>query len=193
MHPTKKHNKENSGDKPIKKEKPNWGISALYSDRQLIRNQKMTKFFVPFDSAKPDGSYFAFMFYGQSKDPQQFVLDQETYLIGREKFCDIQIIHPSVSRQHCALQFRRVRLEGEDPTAQLVPYIFDMSSYNGTFINDEKISSSRFVQLLPKDVITFGKAPDSLIIMQHIVEKEVNYDEDEGDGSENSDNNETNN
>lgn len=32
----------------------------------------------------------------------------------------------------------------------------DLGSTNGTFLNDEKLESSRYVELLHKDVLRFG-------------------------------------
>lgn len=177
MKPTNEH-KYSSPNSKIKKQKPNWSISALYSDRQLIRGKKFTKFFIPYDSVIPDNSFFAYVFRSGENEPEQIHLDQETYLIGRENFCDICFQSPDISRQHCAIQFRRVRIEGStDPTPKIIPYIFDICSYNGTYINGEKISSSRFVQLFPNDSISFGKSNDSIVIMQKEQETKTNFNE----------------
>lgn len=159
--------------KPQKtKQFPNWGIQALYGDRQLIRNEKLTKYFVPYDTAKPDGTWKIFLFKDGTDESQTIPLDTESVLFGRESFCDCIIEHKSVSRQHCVIQFRKVMLEGSTEQAQIIPYIFDMNSHWGTYINDEKIPASCFVQLEAKDTISFGKCPDSAVLMKLNIEVE---------------------
>jgi pSer/pThr/pTyr-binding forkhead associated (FHA) protein len=139
----------------VAQEYPNWGIQALYADRQLILQQKLTQYFVPFDSAIPDGSWRLFVF-DDTRGETTVVLDDEATLIGRESFCAIQLTHRSVSRQHCVVQFRNVRLDLTDPQPKVVPYIFDIGSRYGTQINGEVIRSSCFVELKPRDRITIG-------------------------------------
>ena len=39
---------------------------------------------------------------------------------------------------------------------KVVPYIVDLNSANGTFVNNQKIESQKYVELLEKDVLKFG-------------------------------------
>ncbi len=41
-------------------------------------------------------------------------------------------------------------------TEFIKPYIMDLESTNGTFLNDEKVEPSRYYELLHKDVLKFG-------------------------------------
>ena len=60
--------------------------------------------------------------------------------------CEIPVEHPSCSRQHAALQFRAVKIT--KPSGRTVlsvrPYIIDLESANGTYLNNEKIQPRRF-------------------------------------------------
>lgn len=147
------------------KEQPNWGIQSLYNDRQLIRKKKLTKFFVPYDSVQPDDSWRLYIFNSDISRDDIYKAETPSILIGREDFCDIKLIDKKVGRQHCVIQFRYTRL-GEDQKPRIVPYIFDISSRNGTYINGSKIPSMCFVQLQHKDTITFGNAVDSIVLMK---------------------------
>jgi smad nuclear-interacting protein 1 len=147
----------------VAKEYPNWGIQALYADRQLILQKKLTRYFVPFDSAIPDGSWRLFIFNGAS-DELAVVLDEESTLIGRDSFCTVRLTEKSVSRQHCVVQFRNVRLNLSYPRPEVVPYIFDIGSLHGTQINGEEVHSSCFVELKPRDRITIGKVVSAVLM-----------------------------
>ena len=64
---------------------------------------------------------------------------QSAYLIGKDrKIADIPVDHPSCSRQHAVLQYRFVH-------NRVLPYIIDLGSSNGTFLNNKKIDSQRYV------------------------------------------------
>jgi smad nuclear-interacting protein 1 len=153
----------NTKDPKVAQEQPNWGIQALYNDRQLILKKKMTKYFIPYDSALSDGSWRLF-FFGDGDSEQTIILDEESTIIGRESFCSVPVSHPSVSRQHAVIQFRRVRLDPHDPTPIIVPYLFDLSSRRGTFLNGDPIPSCCFVQLNPTDRLTFGSSVSAVLM-----------------------------
>ena len=71
---------------------------------------------------------------------------QSAYLIGKlADICEIPVEHPSCSRQHAALQFRAVKItkpSGRD-VLSVRPYIIDLESANGTYLNNEKIQPRR--------------------------------------------------
>ena len=79
--------------------------------------------------------------------------------LGRDrKVADLPLDHPSCSKQHCVLQYRLVPFTRENGTSgkKVVPYIVDLNSANGTFVNNEKIEAQKYVQLFEKDVLKFG-------------------------------------
>jgi pSer/pThr/pTyr-binding forkhead associated (FHA) protein len=150
-------------DHQVAKEQPSWGIQALYNDRQLILNKRMTKYFIPFDSAIPDGSWRLFVFEEPNRE-QTIVLDEESTLLGRESFCNVVLHQQSVSRQHCVIQFRNVRLDPANPAPAVVPYVFDIGSKFGTFINDEKVPSCCYIELKPRDRVSIGLAVSAVLM-----------------------------
>ena len=43
-----------------------------------------------------------------------------------------------------------------DLTSQVRPYIMDLGSTNGSFVNGERVEAQRYIELLAKDVLRFG-------------------------------------
>lgn len=76
-------------------------------------------------------------------------LTKGTLTIGRASGNDIQIKDSAVSSNHARL------ITGPDPfvDGQLITYIEDLESTNGTELNGKKVAR---VQLTPNDTITIG-------------------------------------
>ena len=66
-------------------------------------------------------------------------------LIGRRSYCDINLKNSCASAKHAAI-FEIAEM----------PWIRDLNSTNGTFINGERLASKHSKKLLLGDVITFG-------------------------------------
>lgn len=84
---------------------------------------------------------------------------QSAYLIGRDPLAaDILLDHPSCSKQHAAFQYRYVRGKDEHGSSKgiIKPFIIDLESTNGTFVNQEIIPAARYYELKAGDVIKFG-------------------------------------
>ena len=86
---------------------------------------------------------------------------QSAYLFGRErKVADIPVDHASLSKQHAVLQYRSLpskqQIIGEGTKLQCKPYLMDLESTNGTFINGVRLESARYYELRRGDVITLG-------------------------------------
>ena len=45
------------------------------------------------------------------------------------------------------------------------PYIIDLVSANGTFLNGKRIDASRFYELKPKDVLKFGQSSREYVLL----------------------------
>lgn len=88
------------------------------------------------------------------------------YLFGRDRsVADIPTDHPSCSKQHLVLQYRyqldydiylnasrMVEVEDEQKNVKEVvkPYVMDLGSVNGTFLNKQKLEPQRYYELLER-------------------------------------------
>jgi len=66
--------------------------------------------------------------------PKDFPLELERVVVGREPSCTLQVNHPSISRQHCA-----VTRKGEAFTVE------DLHSSNGTFVNGRRVTGTFYL------------------------------------------------
>ena len=96
------------------------------------------------------------------------------YLLGREKsIVDIPIEHPSCSKQHAVLQYRLVDIKASPdhipgastPMKTVKPYIIDLESTNGTFLNGERIEPRRYYELRKTDLLTFGSSTREYVLI----------------------------
>ncbi|KAF8748885.1 hypothetical protein HU200_012812 [Digitaria exilis] len=98
---------------------------------------------------------------GEPLNEPLYVHRMTCYLFGRErKVADIPTDHPSCSKQHAVLQYRLVEKEQPDGmmAKKVRPYLMDLDSTNGTFINDNRIEPRRYYELFEKDTIKFGNS-----------------------------------
>ncbi|KAF0992153.1 hypothetical protein HZS_5629 [Henneguya salminicola] len=96
-----------------------------------------------------------------------YIHRQSAYLVGRDRrIVDIPIDHPSSSKQHAVLQYRKVpaTLSSTEPFI-VKPYIMDLDSANGTFLNNEKINSRRYYELLNGDVVRFALSTREYVVL----------------------------
>lgn len=45
------------------------------------------------------------------------------------------------------------------------PYVIDLESANGTFVNNQQIESKKYVELLEKDVVKFGFSSREYVLL----------------------------
>lgn len=86
---------------------------------------------------------------------------------------DINLAHESISKQHAVIQYREVEkkksksLEPSDIIETVVkPYIMDLESTHGTFLNGKRIESGRYYELFPTDLVKFGQSSRDYIFME---------------------------
>uniref|UniRef100_A0A7S1BZ48 FHA domain-containing protein n=1 Tax=Corethron hystrix TaxID=216773 RepID=A0A7S1BZ48_9STRA len=91
---------------------------------------------------------------------------QSAYLIGRDgETCDILAAHPSLSNQHCAVQFRAVPSPSDQSKLVCRPYLIDLGSTNGTYINGKRLEDSRYYELKRMDVLTLGRSTREYVVL----------------------------
>ncbi|CAI0553085.1 unnamed protein product [Linum tenue] len=76
------------------------------------------------------------------------VCEKGAYMFGRVDLCDFVLEHPTISRFHAVLQFKR---SGD-------AYLYDVGSTHGTFINKSQVEKRVHVALRVGDVIRFGQS-----------------------------------
>jgi smad nuclear-interacting protein 1 len=122
----------------------------------------------------------------KKNDPQEedhlleilHVSKQSAYLIGRNvDIADIPLYHPSISSQHAVLQYRAMptTLNNNNPNdgkpqqqpqrRSCQPYIMDLESTNGTFLNGIRIDPARYYQLKKGDVLSFGASTREYVLL----------------------------
>lgn len=79
---------------------------------------------------------------------------QSCYLLGRDAVVtDILIEHPSCSKQHAVIQFRQITKTDKygETTQNVKPFVIDLDSTNGTYVNGEEVPKSRYYELRSGD------------------------------------------
>ena len=97
------------------------------------------------------------------------IFEKSVYLLGRDRdVCDIPLDHLSCSTQHAVIVHRQVsRTDSVTGLKSFAvrPYLMDLESRNGTFLNDVRIDDSRYYELFEKDAIRFGASSREYIIL----------------------------
>ncbi|XP_065209030.1 smad nuclear-interacting protein 1-like [Planococcus citri] len=172
---------ENSPAKEPKKEKekPNFQTTGKLAEETNTFRGVVIKYSEPPEARIPKRRWRLYPFKGEKALPVLYIHRQSGYLMGRDrKIADIALDHPSCSKQHTAFQFRLVPFKRDDgSTAQRVrPYIMDLESANGTFINNKKVEPKRYYELFEKDVLKFGFSSREYVLLH-----EHSKDSDEDD------------
>ncbi|GJR17055.1 reverse transcriptase domain-containing protein [Tanacetum coccineum] len=158
------------------KQKPSFELSGkLAAETNRVKGVTLL-FTEPPDARKPDIRWRFYVFKGgESFNDPLYVHRQTCYLFGRERrVADIPTDHPSCSKQHAVLQYRQVDKELPDGmlAKEIKPYIMDLGSTNGTFINGNRIEAERYYELMEQDTVKFGnsrKSSQSLGLVQDLV------------------------
>lgn len=150
------------------KQKPSFELSGKLAE-ETNRVRGITLLFnEPPDACKPDIRWRLYVFKaGEVLNEPLYVHRQSCYLFGRERrVADIPTDHPSCSKQHAVLQYRSIDKEqGELMSKQARPYLMDLGSTNGTFINDNRIEPQRYYELFEKDTIKFGNSSREYVVL----------------------------
>ncbi|CAF0929432.1 unnamed protein product [Adineta ricciae] len=89
------------------------------------------------------------------------VYRQSKYVFGRDKdHCDIHLHHSSCSNFHAVLQYR---LRSDSHGHHIHPYLMDLDSAHGTYLNRRRMDSNRYYRLEENDCIRFGDSSKEFI------------------------------
>uniref|UniRef100_A0A915Q072 FHA domain-containing protein n=1 Tax=Setaria digitata TaxID=48799 RepID=A0A915Q072_9BILA len=163
----------------IQKEKPNFEPSGKLAEDTNTYRGVVIKYNEPSDAHIPKLRWRLYPFKGDEALPVLYIHRQSAYLIGRDrKIADLPVDHPSCSKQHAVFQYRLTPMDMNDGTVvkRVRPYIIDLGSTNGTYLNNERIESQRFVELREKDVLKFGFSTREFVLLNeksHDVDEET--------------------
>jgi smad nuclear-interacting protein 1 len=152
------------------KQKANFGLSgALAKDSgggggTNIYKGVALKFQEPPEARTPNTLWRFYVFKGEEQIDTLHVSRQSAYLFGRlEEIADVHLEHPSCSTQHAVLQYRATpNAEGK---ISCQPYLLDLESTNGSFINGVQIDAARYYQLKKGDVLRFGSSKREYVLL----------------------------
>ncbi|XP_072534929.1 smad nuclear-interacting protein 1 [Salminus brasiliensis] len=159
---------ENEPAPNTEKEKPNFELSgALVEDTNTFRGV-VIKYNEPPEARIPKRRWRLYPFKNDEPLPVMYIHRQSAYLLGRQrKIADIPIDHPSCSKQHAVFQYRLVEHTRADGTTgrRVKPYIIDLGSGNGTYLNNQRIEPQRYYELKEKDVLKFGFSSREYVLL----------------------------
>jgi smad nuclear-interacting protein 1 len=154
------------------KQKPNWKPTGLLAKEAntVAGTSTVLKYHEPAEARKPPAKEQWRMYVFKKKDLLDTVqlYQRSCWLAGRDKnITDLALEHPSISKQHAVIQFRHQTTTNEygDKTNKVKPYLIDLESANGTKLNGKLIATSRYVQLVDGDVISFGDSEREYVMM----------------------------
>jgi len=161
------------------KEKPNFGLSGKLAEDTNKVNGVVIKYAEPEEARIPKRRWRLYPFKGEKSLPTLYIHRQSCYLVGRDrKICDLPVDHPSCSKQHAVLQYRLVPYERKDGSEgkRVLPYVLDLESANGTFLNNKQIDPRKYYQVMEKDVLKFGFSTREYVLL-HEASKDDETDE----------------
>lgn len=136
----------------------------------MVGTTTVLKYHEPPEARKPSAKEQWRMYVFKKKDLIDTIqlFTRSAWLIGRdEKITDLFAEHPSISKQHAVIQFRHRTTTNEygDQLSRVKPYLIDLESANGTKLNGKKIETSRYMELIDGDVVSFGDSEREYVMM----------------------------
>ena len=180
-----KRSEEKKDEPLIEKEKPSLEVSGnLLKDTNTF-NGVVVKYVEPPEARKPRKRWRLYCFKGEEELPFYQIHRQSAYLFGRDRLvADIPVDHPSCSKQHAVFQYRLVDYKRKDGSSGRIvkPYIIDLGSTNGTYINNSRVEAQRYYELKEKDVLKFGFSSRDFILLHEeskndLAEEDYNSDQ----------------
>uniref|UniRef100_A0A915CEI9 FHA domain-containing protein n=2 Tax=Parascaris univalens TaxID=6257 RepID=A0A915CEI9_PARUN len=160
--------KKETEEAKVEKEKPSFEPSGKLAEDTNTYRGVVVKYNEPSDARKPKLRWRLYPFKGDETLPVLYIHRQSAYLIGRDRrIADLPVDHPSCSKQHAVFQYRLVPVDLDDGTTvkRIRPYIIDLGSANGTYLNGERIEPQRFIELREKDVLRFGFSSREFVLL----------------------------
>ncbi|SNX82205.1 related to Smad nuclear interacting protein 1 [Melanopsichium pennsylvanicum] len=156
------------GEEEIDQDAPNFAPSGLLAAESNSVNGVALKYHEPPEARKPKSPWRMYCF-KDGKDQEVLHLGaQSCYLLGRDRtVADIPLDHESCSKQHAVIQFRQMITTNEfgDKKKRIGPFLLDLESSNGSYVNHTEIPTSRYYQLRSGDALTFGASTRDYVLL----------------------------
>merc|ERR1712194_749043 len=155
--------KGKEGEEAQPKEEPNFEASGLLGMEDNSKNGIVMKFTKPVEARMPVAKWRLYCYSKQSGDNAKVmhIHRKEGYLFGKDRrVVDVPTDHPTCSKQHAVLH-HRLTADGR----AIKPYIMDLESINGTFVNGERIDSARYFELREGDRLKFGMSSREYVLL----------------------------
>lgn len=159
-------------EQPVEKIKANFEATGKLAEESNKVNGVVLKWSEPPDAQKPSKRWRLYVFKGKEALEPFYIHRQSGYLLGRDRrVADIPLDHPSCTSQHAALQFRMTEklertTDGEERSTRIVrPYLIDLGSTNGSYINGQRVEPLKYIELLEKDVLRFGYSSREYVML----------------------------
>lgn len=166
--PKKQQEEEEEEVSPEEQQKANFGLSGALAKDEAGGNMYkgvVLKFSEPPEARAPMTQWRFYVFKNDKLLDTLHVSKQSAYLFGRNaEIADVPVEHPSLSSQHAVLQYRALPNK-ETGKLNCQPYLMDLESTNGTFINGVQIDAARYYQLKKGDVIKFGASTREYVLL----------------------------
>ncbi|RYG68969.1 FHA domain-containing protein [archaeon] len=160
------------GDDEKKEEpqyKPDFGLSgALAKDERTGNavNGIVLKFTEPAEASQPDRKWRFYVYKDKDVVETLHIHRRSCFLLGRdERVADVPLRHPSCSLQHAVLQYRSVRRTKFSSEMVVKPYIMDLDSTHGTYLNGQRIEAARYYELREGDLLKFATSSRDYVIL----------------------------
>lgn len=148
---------------------PNLGLSGkLAAETNKVGGVEL-KYQEPPESCAPDKKWRLYTFKGDKLEGDPVYLHRSPFILfGRDKsVADLLCAHPSISKQHAVLQFRKTAKPDDFGIEQwgIRPYLMDLETVNGTYLNGERVEPLRYYELMAQDVIKFGQSTRDYVLL----------------------------
>jgi len=148
-------------DPEAPKEEPNFEASGLLALEDNSKNGVPLKFTRPPEARLPSVKWRLYIFTKQTEAPRILHAHRMPgYLFGKDRrVADVPTDHPTCSKQHAVLHYRLAS------TGEVKPYIMDLESTNGTFLNGKRLEPARYYEMMERDVLKFGMSSREFVLL----------------------------
>lgn len=144
------------------REGQNFNPSGLLAQSKDYKNGVELKYTESIDSEMPDKKWRLYVFLNTATDEPHEILrihEKPYYLIGKDELvADIILRNMSISKQHAVIQFKKHE-------NKILPFLIDLNSTNGSYLNNEKIDPNKFYELRETDLLRFGSSGREYVLL----------------------------